>query len=119
MEKKYFDCATNIYERGVVYDELTAENLCKWFKDSKGKFPIRIMGENDFYGKIRKDEDGVKYLVLYRWVNHTSSNEWVLNIGKTITKNKWFGITRFIEDYLDGVLDKDYAWNSEHIIKLA
>ena len=122
MEKKYFDCATNSSERNVVYDELTAENISKWFKESKGKFPVRIMGEDDFWAYIFKDKvSGDNLLVAYRWnrADDVESNRWTLRIGKTLTKKRWFAITRFIEDYLDGTLESCCGWNKNHIVRLA
>lgn len=117
----YFDCATIMEERGVVYNDLTPENLSKWFKDTKFKFPVRVMGENDFRAVLKKDQDGEKVLVVYRWnwVDDVVSDKWTLRVGNRLTASKWFGITRFIQDYLTGSLEKNYRWNKEHKLALA
>lgn len=117
----YFDCATIMEERGVVYNDLTPENLSKWFKDTKFKFPVRVMGENDFRAVLKKDQDGEKVLVVYRWnwVDDVVSDKWTIRVGNRLTASKWFGITRFIQDYLTGYLQERNGWNESKTLRLA
>lgn len=118
--KFYFDCATMMEERGVVYDEMTPENLNTWFKATKFKFPVRVMGEDDLRAWIYR-EDGEAFMKVYRYdqTNDAVNDKWTLRIGKTITSSRWFGITRFIEDYLTGNLHKNYTWNEDKVLALA
>lgn len=118
----HFDCATNFEERGVVYDDMTSEKLSTWFKVTKNHFPIRVMEQKDFIGFISKDKETGEYsLMVYHmdWRDSIVRDKWNLRIGKTITKKKWEAITKFIGEYLDGDLEKNYAFSKEHRLALA
>lgn len=119
--KIYFDCADNIYERGVVYDEMTPEKLSKWFKETKFKFPVQIMDDDDFRAHLTKDQDGVYILEVYRWnwVDDVVSDKWTLKTRKRLTAHNWFGITKFISDYISGDLQERNSWSENKTLWLA
>lgn len=112
----YFDCGLNSSERYIVYDDLTPEKLSTWFKATKYRFPLQIMGQDDLLGWILKEEDGYFLRILRRGQENTV---WNLRIGKTITNNRWYAITKFVEDYVSGSLEEKYRWNKEHRLALA
>ena len=116
--KFYFDCATMMEERGVVYDEMTPENLRDWFKATKFKFPVRVMGQDDVRAWIDR-EDGEYILTVYKCHDIDDDNRWTLRIGKRFTESRWFGVTRFIEAYITGVLQEQYGWSENKNLKLA
>ena len=114
----YFDCGLNSSERHIVYDDLTPEKLSTWFKATKYKLPLGIMGQS-LTGFINK-EDGEYNLVIYQGhYDGSETNKWNLRIGKTITKSRWNAITKFVEDYVSGSLEENYRWNKEHRLALA
>ena len=112
----YFDCGLNSSERHIVYDDLTPEKLSTWFKATKFKLPLGIMGQPDLMGFIDKTEDGYFLHIVRRGQSFDESAR-QLRIGKTITKSRWFAITRFVEDYVSGDLDKYYG--KMHLFALA
>ncbi len=112
----HFDCGLNSSERHIVYDDLTPEKLSTWFKATKYRFPLQIMGQDDLLGWILKEEDGYFLRILRRGQENTV---WNLRIGKTITNNRWYAITKFVEDYVSGSLEEKYRWNKEHRLALA
>ena len=112
----YFDCGLNSSERHIVYDDLTPEKLSTWFKTTKYKLPLGIMGQPDLMGFIDKEEDGYFLRIILRGQSLDESAR-QLRIGKTITKRKWFAITRFVEDYVSGSLEKNYG--KMHLFALA
>lgn len=119
----YFDCATNSCERGVVYDEMTPEKLRDWFKATKFKPPVRVMGDDNFRAFIRRDDDGY-YLAAFRWdwkevgAEGEVTDKWTLRIGKRFTETRWFGITRFITEYITGELQEQYNWSESKTLRL-
>jgi len=112
----YFDCGLNSSERHIVYDDLTPEKLSTWFKATKYRFPLQIMGQDDLLGWILKEEDGYFLRILRRGQDNTV---WNLRIGKSITKNRWYAITKFVGDYVSGSLDENYGWSKSHMLALA
>ena len=112
----HFDCGLNSSERHIVYDDLTPEKLSTWFKVTKYRFPLQIMGQDDLLGWILKEEDGYFLRILRRGQENTV---WNLRIGKTITNNRWYAITKFVEEYVSGSLEEKYRWNKEHRLALA
>lgn len=125
--KYLFDCATNSWERGIVYDNLTPEKLSAWFKATEHKFPIKIMGQDNLTAWVRKEngklnfEEGDFILSIWRYDREKCEafDEWKLRIGERITKSRWNAIVKFVEDYLSGSLEKNYSWNKEHRLALA
>ena len=114
----YFDCGLNHSERHIVYDDLTPEKLSTWFKATKYKLPLGILGQS-LTGFINK-EDGEYSLVIYQGhCDGSETNKWNLRIGKTITKSRWNAIAKFVEDYVSGSLGENYRWNKEHRLALA
>ena len=114
----YFDCATMIEERGIVYNELTPEKLRDWFKATKFKFPVQVMGKADFRAWIDRKE-GEYFLTACNWDGMGEiANRWTLRIGKRFTEFRWFGVTRFIEDYITGDLQEKYGWSENKTLKL-
>lgn len=115
----YFDCATNSSERGVVYDEMTPEKLRDWFKTTKFKFPVRFMGQEDVRAWIGR-EDGEYVLTIYKWDGSSKDvdDKWTLRIGKRFTEFRWFGVTRFIEDYITGDLQERNSWSENKTLRL-
>lgn len=114
----YFDCGLNYSERHIVYDDLTPEKLSTWFKATKYKLPLGIMGQS-LTGFINK-EDGEYNLVIYQGhCDGSETNKWDLRIGKTITKSRWNAIAKFVEDYVSGSLEENYRRNKEHKLALA
>lgn len=114
----YFDCATMIEERGLVYNEMTPEKLRDWFKASKFKFPVMVMGKPDFRAWIER-KDGEYFLTACNWDGiGDATNKWTLRIGKRFTESRWFGVTRFIQDYITGDLQEQYGWSENKTLKL-
>lgn len=98
----YFDCATNFYERGVVYSVLNAENLYNWFKKSKNKLTITISEAKGFIGVIYKADDGwwIKMLNSLAVGDLIEERYW---IGKRITKNSFNNIVMWINAYVSDI----------------
>lgn len=118
QSKIYFDCATMMEERGVVYDEMTPEKLKDWFKATKFKFPVRVMGQDDVRAWIDR-EDGEYILTVYNCHNIDDDEWWTLRIGKRFTEFRWLGVTRFIEDYITGDLQEQYGKCESKTLNLA
>ena len=123
----YFDCGLNSWERHIVYDDLTPEKLSAWFKATEHRFPLQIMGQDNLTAWIRKEngklnfEDGDFILSIWRYDREKCEafDEWSLRIGEHITKKHWEAIVKFVEEYISGDLDKNYAFSKEHKLALA
>lgn len=98
----YFDCATNFYERGVVYNVLNADNLYNWFKKSKNKLTITIKEAKGFIGVIYKADDGwwIKMLNSLATGDLIEERYW---IGKRITKKSFNDIVMWINAYVSDI----------------
>ena len=116
-----FDCATNFYERGVVYDDMTAENLNKWFRETKFKYTLEFMGREHLKAQVRKTADGF-YARIFQYdhfADQPVTDEQVTFLGKRMTTSKWEELISLIEKYVDDMdaeAELQKEWDANEIV---
>ena len=96
-----FDCAENKNERGVVYDDLTTENLMKWLKKTKFRFPIRLMGMDAKVWITKKDGIYVAEIGVWDWKNCKMYNAACWALGYRFTEKRCDELIKFIADWIE------------------